>query len=256
MRFERRYTRDRKIAVLRNGVSCCAISEIRNPDGSVVFKLKGIEVPAEWSQVAVDVLAQKYFRQRRRAGRRCAGAPRRACRSGCGARARRGRARRRCPTAERFGGETQRAPGVPPPGRLLDLLGLEGRLLRRRGRRARLLRRAALHAGGADGAPNSPQWFNTGLHWAYGIDGPRQGHYYVDHRDGEADRSRHRPTSARSRTPASSRRRRRPGERGRHHGPVGPRGAPLQVRLGHRHQLLRAARRGRAAVRRRQVVAA
>ena len=33
-------------------------------------------------------------------------------------------------------------------------------------------------------APNSPQWFNTGLHWAYGIDGPGQGHWYVDHRDG------------------------------------------------------------------------
>ena len=35
------------------------------------------------------------------------------------------------------------------------------------------------------GAPNSPQWFNTGLHWAYGIDGPSQGHYYVDHITGE-----------------------------------------------------------------------
>ena len=35
------------------------------------------------------------------------------------------------------------------------------------------------------GAPNSPQWFNTGLHWAYGIDGPGQGHYYVDHETGE-----------------------------------------------------------------------
>src|SRR5262249_16245870 len=34
-------------------------------------------------------------------------------------------------------------------------------------------------------APNSPQWFNTGLHWAYGIDGPAQGHYYVDYRTGE-----------------------------------------------------------------------
>ena len=33
-------------------------------------------------------------------------------------------------------------------------------------------------------APNSPQWFNTGLHWAYGIDGPSQGHHYVDHRTG------------------------------------------------------------------------
>jgi ribonucleoside-diphosphate reductase alpha chain len=35
------------------------------------------------------------------------------------------------------------------------------------------------------GAPNSPQWFNTGLHWAYGIDGPAQGHYYVDFHSGE-----------------------------------------------------------------------
>ena len=35
------------------------------------------------------------------------------------------------------------------------------------------------------GAPNSPQWFNTGLHWAYGIDGPGQGHFYVDHETGE-----------------------------------------------------------------------
>jgi ribonucleoside-diphosphate reductase alpha chain len=34
-------------------------------------------------------------------------------------------------------------------------------------------------------APNSPQWFNTGLHWAYGIDGPGQGHFYVDHKTGK-----------------------------------------------------------------------
>ena len=38
-------------------------------------------------------------------------------------------------------------------------------------------------------APNSPQWFNTGLHWAYGIDGPSQGHYYVDHKTGKLTKS-------------------------------------------------------------------
>ncbi len=38
-------------------------------------------------------------------------------------------------------------------------------------------------------APNSPQWFNTGLHWAYGIDGPGQGHHYVDYRTGQLTRS-------------------------------------------------------------------
>src|SRR5690606_36940140 len=39
------------------------------------------------------------------------------------------------------------------------------------------------------GAPNSPQWFNTGLHWAYGIDGPSQGHHYVDYRSGQLTRA-------------------------------------------------------------------
>jgi hypothetical protein len=53
------------------------------------------------------------------------------------------------------------------------------------------------------GAPNSPQWFNTGLHWAYGIDGPGQGHFYVDHVTARLTRP-HRPTSIRSRMPASS----------------------------------------------------
>ena len=39
-------------------------------------------------------------------------------------------------------------------------------------------------------APNSPQWFNTGLHWAYGIDGPGQGHYYVDFQTGKLTKSK------------------------------------------------------------------
>src|SRR6056300_1214711 len=39
-------------------------------------------------------------------------------------------------------------------------------------------------------APNSPQWFNTGLHWAYGIDGPAQGHHYVDHKSGKLTKSK------------------------------------------------------------------
>src|SRR6201998_3077225 len=39
-------------------------------------------------------------------------------------------------------------------------------------------------------APNSPKWFNTGLHWAYGVDGPGQGHYYVDYRSGKLTKSK------------------------------------------------------------------
>ena len=93
-------------------------------------------------------------------------------------------------------------------------------------------------------APNSPQWFNTGLHWAYGIDGPAQGHYYVDPPDSAAlKRGRIGLRTSRSRTPASSRALPgRPRQRGRDHGPLGARGAPLQVRLWHRHQLLQPAR--------------
>src|SRR5262249_56735550 len=39
-------------------------------------------------------------------------------------------------------------------------------------------------------APNSPQWFNTGLYWAYGIDGPSQGHFYVDFKTGKLVKSK------------------------------------------------------------------
>ena len=62
MRIERRYTKEGQspyagIAFRLTG------SEIRNPDGSVVFRAENVEVPASWSQVAADVLAQKYFRK-------------------------------------------------------------------------------------------------------------------------------------------------------------------------------------------------
>src|SRR5450631_4506138 len=124
-------------------------SEIRNPDGSVVFRLENVEVPEFWSQVASDVLAQKYFQGRRRrqpeegrgrdravlavalgTGHRGAGHP--------------ARGRTLC---QRIVVEA----GVRPACRLLDLLGLEGRLLHLGTGRPRVLRRTALHAGQADG---------------------------------------------------------------------------------------------------------
>ena len=105
-------------------------------------------------------------------------------------------------------------------------------------------------------APNSPQWFNTGLHWAYGIDGPGQGHYYVDFETGkltQVEVGLRASAAARLLHPVG---RRRPRQRGRHHGPVGARGAPVQIRLRHRLQLLHAARREREALGRRPLVAA
>ena len=118
-------------------------SEIRNPDGTIVFKLDDVEVPAGWSQVASDVIAQKYFRK--------AGVPaseeasrKRACRSSCGARS---------PTARmtRLRRRNLGQAGVRPSGRRLGLLGLEGWLFHHRRGRQRLFRRDALHAGQPDG---------------------------------------------------------------------------------------------------------
>lgn len=63
MRIERRFTDDGK-SPYADMEFRTATSEIRNPDGSIVFKLEGIEVPADWSQVASDIIAQKYFRKK------------------------------------------------------------------------------------------------------------------------------------------------------------------------------------------------
>jgi ribonucleoside-diphosphate reductase alpha chain len=62
MRIERRFTKTDQSPYA--GIEFrLATSEIRNPDGSVVFRADEVEVPAHWSQVASDVLAQKYFRK-------------------------------------------------------------------------------------------------------------------------------------------------------------------------------------------------
>ena len=252
MRLERRYTQAGRSPF--SGMAFrAADSEIRNPDGSIVFQLKGVDVPADWSQVAADVLAQKYFR---RAGvRRAPHQDRRARRAGMavafGARpggtgraARRGALRRRA----------QRPPGLPSHGRRLDLLGMEGRLLRQRGRRPHLLRRALLHAGGADLRAQLAAMVQHR---------PALGLRHRRSRPGPLVRRsprRHRLSLLVGlRTAAAARllhpeRLRRSGERGRHHGSLGARGATLQVWLRHRLQLLGAARRRRAAGGRRPVV--
>src|SRR6201989_2406712 len=62
MRIERRYTKDGQSAYADIAFRLTT-SEIRNPDGSTVFKAENVEVPEFWSQVASDVLAQKYFRK-------------------------------------------------------------------------------------------------------------------------------------------------------------------------------------------------
>jgi ribonucleoside-diphosphate reductase alpha chain len=144
------------------------LSEIRNPDGTLVFSMGGVNVPETWSQVAVDVLVQKYFRK--------AGVP-------------------------QFGEDG--TPEVSESGEPLTGPERDARQVFDR------LAGCWTHWGKEHGyfdsdedaeafhdelcymlatqlaAPNSPQWFNTGLHWAYGITGPAQGHWYADPKTGK-----------------------------------------------------------------------
>jgi ribonucleoside-diphosphate reductase alpha chain len=162
-------------------------SEIKNPDGSIVFRMEDVIVPKEWSQVATDVLAQKYFRK--------AGVP------------------KLLTKVEEEGVPKWLQQSVADPK--LEELSEKDRLSSEADARQVFHRLAGTwtywgwKAGYFDSeedaktfydehmfmltkqycAPNSPQWFNTGLNWAYGINGPSQGHYYVDYKTGELTKS-------------------------------------------------------------------
>jgi len=135
-------------------------SVIKNPNGEKVFEMTNVEVPKQWSQIATDILAQKYFRKA----------------------------------------------GVPQPD---GSLGRETTVKQVAHRMANCWRvwgeRYGYFATEQDAqifyeelvysilnqacVPNSPQWFNTGLHESYGITGGAQGHYYVDPKDKKLKRS-------------------------------------------------------------------
>jgi ribonucleoside-diphosphate reductase alpha chain len=147
-------------------------SRIVNPDGSVVFEMKDLLAPEGWSQVAVDILAQKYFRR--------AGLPLKAERvpeSGVPSWLQRSR-----PAADsaRSGQETDARKVFVRLAGCWTYWGWKGGYFSSEAD-ARAFFDETCHMLAAQmAAPNSPQWFNTGLHWAYGIEGPPQGHYYVD----------------------------------------------------------------------------
>ncbi len=147
-------------------------SRIANTDGSVVFEMQGAEIPASWSQVATDIVVSKYFRKagvpqvddkgnvlRDEKGEVITG-PERSVRQVV----------RRLAGCWRFWGETH---GYFETRQ--DAQAFEDELS------YMLVHQMA--------APNSPQWFNTGLNHAYGITGPAQGHYYCDPATGEVRRS-------------------------------------------------------------------
>ncbi len=147
-------------------------SRITNPDGSVVFELRDVEVPSDWSQMATDIVVSKYFRK--------AGVPLRG-EDGEVVRDEAGQAV--------LGSETSVRQVVHRlAGTWRHHGDLNGYFKSDADAQAfydeivyMLLHQIA--------APNSPQWFNTGLAWAYGITGPAQGHWRVPAEGGEAIRS-------------------------------------------------------------------
>ena len=165
-----------------------ANSEIRNPDGSVVFKLESFDVPQAWSQVASDVLAQKYFRKagvaRRLKKVREKGVPSFLWRSVPDK-----KALAELPQDQRFGGETSAQDVFDRLAGAWTYWGWKGGYFSTENDAQAYFDEMRYMLARQMSAPNSPQWFNTGLHWAYGIDGPSQGHYYVDFKSGELVKS-------------------------------------------------------------------
>ncbi len=147
-------------------------SRITNPDGSVVFEMTGAEIPAAWSQVAADIMVSKYFRK--------AGVPQ----------------------YDEEGNPILDENGDPVTGPERSARQVFDRLA---GTWRWWGERYGYFASTADAeafedelkymlatqmaAPNSPQWFNTGLHHAYGLTGPAQGFWYVDQETGEMKES-------------------------------------------------------------------
>jgi ribonucleoside-diphosphate reductase alpha chain len=143
-------------------------SRITNPDGSTVFEMTDAEIPAKWSQVASDIMVSKYFRK--------AGVPQH----------------------DDDGNPILDESGNPVTGPERSSKQVFDRLA---GTWRHWGEKEGYFASSDDAdafedelkymlaaqiaAPNSPQWFNTGLNWAYGITGPAQGFWFVDDDSGE-----------------------------------------------------------------------
>ncbi|OQW54087.1 MAG: ribonucleotide-diphosphate reductase subunit alpha [Proteobacteria bacterium SG_bin9] len=188
MKIERRYTKAGQSPYAEIQFRLTT-SEIRNPDGSIVFKLDNVEVPDAWSQVASDVLAQKYFRK-----------------AGIAARLKKVEeetvpswlwrsvpdveAMHAIPESERFGSELSSKQVFDRLAGCWTYWGYKGGYFSSEEDASAFYDELRYMLAMQMVAPNSPQWFNTGLHWAYGVDGPGQGHYYVDWKTGKLTKSK------------------------------------------------------------------
>ena len=166
-----------------------ASSEIRNPDGTVVFSAENVEVPEQFSQVATDILAQKYFRK--------AGVPAALKRieendvpSWLWRSVPDEAALAKLPAEDRYVGESSAKQVFNRLVGTWTYWGWKGGYFTAEEDAQTYYDEMSFMLASQMAAPNSPQWFNTGLHWAYGIDGPSQGHFYVDFESGKMVRSK------------------------------------------------------------------
>ena len=187
MRIERRFTEKGKSAYDKLNFRMTT-SEIRNPDGSIVFHLENLAVPEHWSQVAADIIAQKYFRK--------AGVPARLKRveenavpSWLWRSVPDEEALQELPEEERLVGEMDSRQVFERLAGTWTYWGWKGGYFTGEEDARAFYDEMRFMLAKQMAAPNSPQWFNTGLHWAYGIDGPGQGHFYVDFKTGKLVRS-------------------------------------------------------------------
>ena len=187
MKITRHYTKEKKDAYSAINFRTTS-SEIRNPDGSLVFSQSGVEVPEGWSQVAADVLAQKYFRK--------AGIPKvlkKVPEKGVPKFLWRSVSDEASMSAyedgERYRGEESCKEVFDRMVGAWTYWGWKGGYFDHEKDAKAFYDEMRFILATQQGAPNSPQWFNTGLHWAYGIDGPSQGHHYVDHKTGKLVKS-------------------------------------------------------------------
>ncbi len=187
MKIERRFTRagEDPLSTIQFDTRS---SVIRNPDGSVIFEMHNVKVPSFWSQVATDIIAQKYFRK--------AGVPvktRKVAEKGVPKWLQRSvpdeEALAQLPAEERYTHENDARQVFHRLAGTWTYWGWKYGYFDSIDDARAFYDEMMYMLAHQMAAPNSPQWFNTGLHWAYGIDGPPQGHYYVDPRTGEVRKS-------------------------------------------------------------------
>jgi len=194
MRFERRFTTGKGGPY--SGIRFRTTdSEIRSASGALLHEARDIEAPADWSQTAVDILAQKYLR---RSG--VPAATKRVPEKGVPEFLQRSMpdvaALAKLPADQRFGAEKSARQVFDRLAGAWGYWGWKSGLFVSADQAQIFVDEMKAMLARQIGAPNSPQWFNTGLHWAYGLEGESHGHFFVDpdtNRVVESDNAYQRP---------------------------------------------------------------